>query len=506
MRFRFLLIVCTLLLPDFAAAQCSNSDGAAALSRGRTAWQSWCIGCGYEWRRTGSNPVCIPSGGGGGFVPPPPDPLQMALPQWNDLVRIAAPLVPNSNRFTQSSPNSFAALEQQLQSLYSALFMQEQNLGIAAYRLRNEETGLEQRLRDLAGESGYLRRYISEKQSRAPTLLRETETWERQLRDEQARVAKLQGETHYWETVARGHKNSVVRWFVVAAPTHLAKIDRDTLKYEPVPLVGSVRLSQSIPTAPLTAPSARPMQPALAPAAAMPAPPHLQGDINERFRTVSALPPRVQYLMRDMDAIRSRTHYKNQEVAARSSDVQKLRSEHSRLEEAENAIERRRTAITNGFARAGAELSAAKESYAYRVSEALLWELAKEKLVKPGLRNFAREKMWIGNLDSLTDTQVDELFEKGQKAWNGWFVWRGQDNFFEVQNKTLALIQQNKDFISEAGRLLATASPAETQAFADRVFGRLETNTNDIAKSALKDLTGFAPFDQISHRLVGFRQ
>jgi predicted nuclease with TOPRIM domain len=503
-HFLLLFFIGIMLAPDYASAQgCSNAEG-AALYRNPNAWAAWCRGCGGRVVTTGSNPQCHGLGGGGGYVPPP-DPLQMALPQWNELVRNAAPFVPNSQRFTQSSPNTFPALEQQLQSLFSALYYQEQTLSGTARQLRDEEARLEQRLRDIAGELGYLRRDISERQARAPGMLRETETWERQLREEQARVAKMQGEALYWENVARAHKNSVVRWFVVAAPSHLLKIERDALKYEPVRLVGSVRYPNPLPIAMAAPAAASPAPIAMAPPAAMSAAPQLQGDINERFRAVAAIPPRLQYLMRDMDAIRSRTYYKNQEISARSGDVQNLRSELSRLFDAEKALNQRRSAVTDGFSRAGAELAAAKESYAYRVSEALLWELAKEKVVKPGLRNFAREKMWFGNLDSLTDTQVDEMFEKGQKAWNGWFVWRGQENFFEVQDKTLGLIRQNESFLIEVPRIMATGSPGEIKAFAERVFGRLEANTSDIAKTALKDLTGFAPFDEISHKLAGFR-
>lgn len=438
---------------------------------------------------------------------PPPDPLQSNLPQFNDFVRWAAPYIPNGQSFLNApSPSSFAELEQRLQTLYDGLYRHEQNLRTRAQWARDDEAANERRWRQLDQEFTYLRDHAPNAVARAARNNAEANDFERRTAEANRTRDILNREAAYWSEAANRNRSSIVHWIHVAIPDRFLKVDRNVLMYAPVAAgVGSVRTGASLQAAMPGAASAS--QPVYAADSARENPvtspaPSLQGDISSRIATASQIPPRLGALANDINASRSRMQTREKAIEYMNKRNPELRAEMARAMDADTRLARAR----GNLERALNELAGAKESYAYRVSEALLWELAKEKVVKPGLRYAASEKMWFGNLDSLTDTQVDALFARGEKAWNGWYVWRGQENFFEVQDKALALIQQNKDFISEAARVLATASPGEIQAFADSVFGRLETNTNDIAKSALRDLTGFAPFDQISHKLAGFRQ
>jgi multidrug efflux pump subunit AcrA (membrane-fusion protein) len=233
--------------------------------------------------------------------------------------------------------------------------------------------------------------------------------------------------------------------------------------------------------------------------------PPLQGDAYARIAAISGMQPRLDAARGELAALRAQHEANVRQAATLTSDANRLSQERAQISAQEIALQRQLVSLEERANAALRGLASVKRSFAYRASEAWLWQMMKEKVVKPELRGFAREKMWFGNIDSLTDLEVDQMFERGQKVWNGWFVWRGQDNFFAVQDKTLSFITQTKEFAHEAARVAALGSPAEMQAFADRVFSRFESHTSDLAKTALKDLSGLAPFDAISHRLAGFK-
>ena len=433
-------------------------------------------------------PVCDRPFSGEPTYVPPPDPFQTALQHFDAIVQRMARYLPNEQVWLNAArPGSIAEIDQWLQALYDALYRQQQRYGFAIEGFHIDDAETVRTLRSAQDRITYFRKEIADARARIPGLQQEIAATVQLATQIEAQQAKFEGELQFWSEEAKRNKHSVVRWFMVAAPGRLSKIDFDTLKIEPGRYFEPEPGLRPLPTAPLApleaAPSVLGPREARDPAAAPP----LQGDAYAKIAAISGMQPRLDAARSELAALRTQHEANVRQAATLTNDANRLSREQAQTSEQLTALSRQFNALGEQANTARRVLGAAKRTFAYRVSEAWLWQMMKEKVVKPELRRFAREKMWFGNIDNLTDLDVDQMFERGQKVWNGWFVWRGQDNFFAVQDKTLSFIAQTKEFANEATRVAALGSPAEMQEFADRVFSRFEAHTGDLAKTALKD-------------------
>lgn len=142
----------------------------------------------------------------------------------------------------------------------------------------------------------------------------------------------------------------------------------------------------------------------------------------------------------------------------------------------------------------------ARDNAALRVVEAYVWNVWKEKVVKPAVfeaiaqAGNSRVRAELG--ESLTDVKVEALYRGGKEALEASGFNRFK-RFLTVENDTLDMLHQSLQLIQRAPEIIAFASPEETEAFV-----RENTAFMDASGERLQRDAGFSTASRLQSNIL----
>jgi hypothetical protein len=430
--------------------------------------------------------VCGWNGGGNnpGYTEPYDNGLSIALQnfqaQLDNLARQS-----EAARATQGlpAPASFDQLQQRLGEIYAGVGPELQNVydgswaaGLSAGRMAQKLRELPARIATLNSEHALLVQKTQEKVARAKRLDARIAELDRVGQAINKRREEIEGLIHASKTYAH-------RALWVAAPEGLLDAGLQeppgtsgmSFQYPDPQPVGAI-----IPLAGPVAPEVE-VSPRSEPVTLPP----LSGSVDEQIAGLGKISDLFQSYRQEQQRWSNEAEANRPRVEALEADrddaARRVRDQQDRLQQAEHDV----AVAQSGRQAAGVNFEIRRSGFAKRAVEFVVVEEFKDKVLVPGLRAFLSANGRDPKSYYLGDHDI-EAYYTGRKRL---LVAAGRPvaaaiAFGEVQKKTLTMIEGELQTLQEAAALLAHGSPAEIQAYAEKIFSGLERDAVEIIQTA----------------------